>query len=126
MAESNESERSTVLVDRAAFQALVRAGRRNVDLEYAAGGIAIWAAFMLAMSEGAVTLWVAGFALIGVAFLAWGFGTSRRLARGHGPTGVPPRDGPFSPVPYVDRQHSMWRETPGGTSGDGGSELPGS
>jgi hypothetical protein len=32
MAEPNESERSTVLVERAALQALVRASRRNVDL----------------------------------------------------------------------------------------------
>jgi hypothetical protein len=126
MAEPNESERSTVLVERAAFQALVRASRRNVDLAYAAGGIAIWAAFVLAVSEGAVTMWVAAFGLVGIAFLGWGFRTSRRLARDHGPTGIPPGDGPFSPVPYVDRQHSMWREAPGGLSGDPGSDLPGS
>ena len=126
MAELNESERSTVLVERAAFQELVRASRRNVDLAYAAGGIAIWAAFVLAMSEGAVTPWVVAFAQIGVAFLAWGLGASRRLTRGHGSSGVPPQDGPLSPVPYVDRQHSTWREAPGGMSGDAGGELPGS
>jgi hypothetical protein len=126
MAEPNDWERSMVYVERGAFQALVRASRRNVDLAYAAGGIAIWAAFVLAVSEGAVTLWVAAFGLVGIAFLGWGFRMSRRLAREYGPTGVPPRDGPFSPIPYVDRQHSMWREAPGGLSGDPGSELPGS
>jgi hypothetical protein len=126
MAEPNESGRSTVLVERAALQALVRASRRNVDLAYAAGGIAGWAAFVLAVSEGAVSLWVVAFGLVGIAFLGWGFRTSRSLGREHGPAGTPPPDGPFPPIPYVDRQHSIWREAPGGLSGDPGRDLPGS
>jgi hypothetical protein len=101
MAEPNESERSTVLVERAAFQALVRASRRNVDLAYAAGGIAGWAAFVLAVSNGAVTLWVVAFGLLAIAFLGWGFrtrgdspGTTVQLA--YRPATVPSRPFPTS------------------------------
>ena len=128
MTGSHESEPSTVLVERETYQELVRASRRNVQFAYAAGAIALWSAVVLGVAEGAVTLWVGLFAIIGVGFLARGFLTSRRLTRTFGPPGIPPKDGPFAPIPYVDRQGSMWREGSGigafpGAGGDGGGDA---
>jgi hypothetical protein len=127
MTGSHESEPSTVLVEREAYQELLRASRRNVQLAYAAGAIALWSAVVLGIVDGAVTLWVGLFAITGIGFLARGFLTSRRLTRHYGPPGVPPKDGPFAPIPYVDRQGSMWRESAGvgafpGPGGDGGGD----
>lgn len=126
MTGSHESEPSTVLVSREAYSELLRASRRNVQLAWAAGGIALWAAVVLGAVEAAVTLWVGLFAIAGVAFVAWAIVTSRRLTRRYGPPGVPPTGAPFSPVPYVDRQASMWHEGGAGVGGDPGSNLPGS
>jgi hypothetical protein len=129
MTGSHESEPSTVLVERETYQELVRATRRNVQLAYAAGAIALWSAIVLGVAEGGVTLWVGLFAIIGIGFMARGFLTSRRLTRRFGPPGIPPRDGPFAPIPYVDRQGSMWREGSGGAfpgAGDDGGGDSGS
>ena len=127
MTESHESE-PTVLVERTAYQELVRASRRTVQYAYAAGAIALWSAVLLGIAEGALTLWVGLFGVIGVGFLARGFLNARRLTRQFGPPGVPPTDGPFAPIPYVDRQGSMWREGGGigpvaGPGGDGSGET---
>jgi hypothetical protein len=129
MSGSHGSEQSAVLVEREVYRELLRASRRNVHLAYAAGGLALWAAIVLAITAAAITLWVGLFAVAGIAFVAWGVLTARRLTRQYGPTGVPPTGGPFSPIPYVDRQHSMWRESVGGVSGlsgDGGTDIPSS
>ena len=128
MSGLHESEPTTVLLEREAYQELVRASRRNVQLASAAGAISLWSAVVLAIAEGTVTLWVGLFAIIGIGFLARAFLTSRRLTRQYGPVGIPPRDGPFAPIPYVDRQGSMWREGAGigafsGTGADDGGDA---
>jgi hypothetical protein len=82
MTGSHESEPSTVLVEREAYQELVRASRRNVQLGYAAGAIALWSAVVLGIAEGAVTLWVGLFAITGIGFLARGFLAGVDVARG--------------------------------------------
>ena len=108
---------------------LLRASRRNVRLSCAAGAIALWSAFVLWAAEGSVTLWVGLIAIVGVAFMARGVLTVRRLARQYGPLGDPPSDGSFAPIAYVDRPASMWRNTVpgvGGAGGDTGSDAAGS
>ena len=79
-----------------------------------------------AHATGGVALWAGLFAIAGIAFLAWGLLTARRLSRLYGSPGVPPTGAPFSPVPYVDRQGSMWREGGGGvgSSGEAGTDIP--
>ena len=71
-------------------------------------------------------MWAGLFAIAGVAFFAWGVLTARRLTRLYGPPGVTPASGPFSPIPYVDRQGSMWRQSFGSADlgGDAGSDIP--
>ena len=95
-------------------------------LAYAAGGLALWAAVVLVITTGSITLWAGLFALAGIAFLAWGVLTARRLTRLYGPPGVPPTGAPFSPIPYADRQGSMWREGGGGAGpgGDAATDIP--
>ena len=99
MSGSHGSEQSTVPVEREAFRELVRARRRKVQLAYAAGGLALWAAVVIAITAAAITLWVGLFAAAGIAFLAWRVLTARRLTRQYGPPGVPPTSGPFAPIP---------------------------
>ena len=126
MSGSHGSEQSAVLVEREVYRELLRASRRNVHLAYAAGGLALWAAIVLAITAAAITLWAGLFVIAGIAFLTWGVLTARRLTRLYGPPGVPPTGAPFSPIPYVDRQGSMWREGVGGVGldGDAGSDIP--
>jgi hypothetical protein len=128
MSGSQGWEQSTVLIERESYLELLRASRRNVHLAYAAGGLALWAAIVLAITAAAITLWVCLFAAAAIAFFAWGVLTARRLTRQYGPISVPPTGGPFSPIPYVDRQHSMWREGGGLSelSGDGATDIPSS
>ena len=126
MTGSHESDEPTVLISREAYRELLRASRHNVALAYAAGGLALWAAVVLVITTGSITLWAGLFALAGIAFLAWGVLTARRLTRLYGPPGVPPTGAPFSPIPYADRQGSMWREGGGGAGpgGDAATDIP--
>ena len=126
MTESHGSDESSVRISREAYRELLRASRRNVQLAYAAGGLALWAAVVLVITAGSIALWAGLFAIAGIAFLAWGVTRARRLTRQYGAPGVPPIGAPFSPVPYVDRQGSMWREGGGGVGGDGnvGGDVP--
>ena len=126
MTGSHGSDEPTVLIAREAYRELLRASRRNVRLAYAAGGLALWAAVVLAITAGSLALWAGLFAIAAVAFVAWGVLTARRLTRLYGPPGVTPASGPFSPIPYVDRQGSMWREGGGGAGSipEAGSDIP--
>ena len=126
MTGSHGSDESAVTVSREAYVELLRANRRNVQLAFAAGGLALWAAIVVVITAGSITLWAALFAIAGIAFLAWGAMTARRLTRLDGPPGVPPTGAPFSSIPYVDRQGSMWREGGGGlgSGGEAGGDIP--
>ena len=126
MTGSHGSDEPTVLISREAYGELLRASRRNVRLAFAAGGLALWAAVVLVITAGSIALWAGLFAIAGVAFLAWGVLTARRLTRLYGPPGVPPTGAPFAAVPYVDRQGSMWREGGGGPGSipEAGSDIP--
>ncbi len=127
MSGSHESDEATVLISREAYRELLRARRRNVHLAYAAGGLAVWAAVVLVITAGSIGLWAGLFAIAAIAFLAWGGLIVRHLTRLYGPPGVPPTGAPFSPIPYTDRQGSMWREGVGGVGpgGDAGGDVPG-
>ena len=128
MTGSHGSDEPTVLISREAYRELLRASSRNVRLAYAAGGLALWAAVVLVITAGSIALWAGLFAIAGIAFLVWGVLTARRLTRLYGPSGVPPTGAPFSPIPYVDRQGSMWREggSGAGPGGDAARDLPSS
>jgi hypothetical protein len=124
MSGSHRSDEPRVLISHEAYRDLLRASHRNVHLAYAAGGLAFWAGVVLVITAGSITLWAGLFAIVGIVFLAWGVIAARRLTRLYGPPGVPPASGPFSPIPYVDRQGSMWREAGGGSGGDAGGDAP--
>ena len=126
MTGSHESDEPTVLISREAYRELLRASRHTVRLAYTAGGLALWAAVVLVITTGSITLWAGLFAIAGIAFLAWGILAARRFTRLYGPPGVPPTGAPFLPIPYADRQGSMWREGGAGIGpgGDPASDIP--
>jgi hypothetical protein len=95
MARPAGSDEPTVLVRRSEFQELVRASHRNVTFAYTGGAVGVAAAVLLAISEGGVVLWVAIFAIVGVALIAWGVRESRSLARRYGPVGRSRQASPF-------------------------------
>jgi hypothetical protein len=85
----------TVPVPRSEWQELLSASHRNAALAYAGGSIAVAAALTLAISEGGFVLWVGVVAILGVALLAWGVRTSRRVTRRYGPLGRPHQASPY-------------------------------
>jgi hypothetical protein len=110
MATPHTQDESTVLIRRSELRYLLQAGRRTVSLAYLAGTIAVWAAVVLVIAEGRVTLWVVLFSVLGAALLISGIRTARQLKRRFGPNGIMPIDGPFSGLGHVDRPPSRWYE----------------
>ena len=107
-----DPQEPTIQVPRSEWQELLRASHRNAALAYAGGSIAVAAALTLAISEGGIVLWVGIFAILGVALLAWGVRTSRRVTRRYGPLGRPHRASPFEAFDGVESGREQLAATP--------------